>query len=335
MALFGAPISYEDHPHRACHAALQIQRRMADYSQNIKQSYDVSFQLRIGVNTGMVVVGAIGDNLRLDYTAVGDTTNLAARLESQAPPGGILISGAVAEFVRDSFELESMGELAVKGKKVRVQGFLLVGEHDEAPARKGESERVHLLVDREDERAALEEALGQALNKKPFIVQVAGEPGIGKTFLLQQFRNDIGHTVRCLEGQGRPYGQTAAYHPLLQMLRSYFNLSEHDSLNTINQVIKERVEQESLDASMVRLFEFLHHPQGEILQQTTMPEGKKREIFHALRTFLVSASRIKPLCLVFDDMQWVDASTREFLCLFFFHRFRRRRTGRSYGEVAG
>ena len=204
MALFGAPIAYEDHPHRACHAALRIQHRMADYSQNIKQHYDVQFQLRIGINTGMVVVGAIGDNLRLDYTAVGDTTNLAARLESQAPPGGILISGAVAEFVRDAFELESIGELTVKGKKVAVQGFLLIEEHDEIRPKKGASERIHPLVDREDERAALGEALGHALNNKPCIIQIAGEPGIGKTFLLQQFRSDIGHTVHYLEGQGRP-----------------------------------------------------------------------------------------------------------------------------------
>jgi class 3 adenylate cyclase len=130
MALFGAPVAYEDHIHRACHAALRVQHRMKEYTHNLKSRFGVLFQMRIGIHAGPVVVGAIGDNLRLDYTAIGDTTNLSARLEALAAPGGILVSRVIQAAAQPFFRFRKEGDFHIKGKKDAVTVFSLLGELD-------------------------------------------------------------------------------------------------------------------------------------------------------------------------------------------------------------
>lgn len=127
MALFGAPVFFEDHVERACHAAIQIQVRMQGYTDQVQRDFHVLFQLRIGINTGKVVVGAIGIDLRRDYTAAGDTTNLAARLQALAPPSGILVSAPVRDIARSRFRFRKAGMFAVKGKQTPVAAFGLLG----------------------------------------------------------------------------------------------------------------------------------------------------------------------------------------------------------------
>ena len=127
MALFGAPLAHEDHAQRACHAALAVKKALETYQKMILDDYGIEFQMRIGINSGPVVVGAIGDNLRMDYTAIGDTTNLAARLESCAKPGTILISDQVQKLVQDYFDIESIGKVRVKGKKNALIAYTLNG----------------------------------------------------------------------------------------------------------------------------------------------------------------------------------------------------------------
>jgi len=128
MALFGAPLAHEDHAQRACHAALAIQKSLAVYAQQVKTDFGVDFKMRIGLNSGPVVVGAIGNDLRMDYTAVGDTTNLAARMESLAEPGSILISDSTYRLAKNYFEFESLGEVAVKGKQAPQAAYKLTRE---------------------------------------------------------------------------------------------------------------------------------------------------------------------------------------------------------------
>ena len=130
MALFGAPIAHEDHAQRACHAALSIQKTIGDYGEKIKEDYGVEFKMRVGLNSGLVVVGSIGDDLRMDYTAVGDTTNLASRMETLAKPGSILVSSATQRLVRDFFELEALGKLQIKGKEKLQEAHELVKASD-------------------------------------------------------------------------------------------------------------------------------------------------------------------------------------------------------------
>ena len=123
MALFGAPIAHEDHAQRACHAALAIQQALVPYNEEIRQRYGMDFKMRIGLNSGPVVVGSIGDDLRMDYTAMGDTTNLAARMESSAQPGGILVSKNIYRQTKEFFEFQPLGEIQVKGKEGAGRGL--------------------------------------------------------------------------------------------------------------------------------------------------------------------------------------------------------------------
>jgi class 3 adenylate cyclase len=126
MALFGAPIAHEDHPQRACHAALAIQKALQPYHEKIKRDFNADFRMRIGINSGPVIVGAIGDDLRMDYTAVGDTVNLASRMQSHARPGSVLVSTNTYKITRDFFEFKSLGKIAVKGKEEPQQAYELV-----------------------------------------------------------------------------------------------------------------------------------------------------------------------------------------------------------------
>ena len=167
MALFGAPVAHEDHAQRACYAALSIQKAMGDYGEKIKQDTGVDFKMRIGLNSGPVIVGSIGDDLRMDYTAVGDTTNLASRMESAAKPGSILVSSNTHRLVRDFFELQSRGKIEVKGKEEPQAAFELI-KAGEVDTRIGASVAKGLtrFVGRKNSMAALMEAFEKAKGKE-------------------------------------------------------------------------------------------------------------------------------------------------------------------------
>jgi len=206
MALFGAPIAYEDHIKRACHAALRVQHRMKGYTAEVKTRYGVLFQLRIGINAGTVVVGAIGDNLRLDYTAIGDATNLAARLEALAPPGGVMVSRAIKEAAQRFFLFHPEGHFHIKGKKVPVEGFSLLGEMEPTPPRETGAAIIP-FVNREKELALLLRAYETMLEGRFRIAAVEGEGGVGKSRLLAAFQDAISHEkTLCLTGRCQPYG---------------------------------------------------------------------------------------------------------------------------------
>jgi len=312
MALFGAPMAYEDHVWRSCHAALQVQKRLKDYAKTLSERYGISFKMRIGLNKGPVVVGAIGDNLRLDYTAVGDTTNLAARLQAAAPPGGVLVSEAVKAEARGGFRFQEVGLLPLKGKKERVRAFLLVGETGTTSSyEKGKSKRLP-FVNREGELTFLKNALQKALENGPTRVVVVGEAGIGKTRLAQAFHHSLQRgAVTWLQGQCRPFGRATALHPLVSMFRVYFNLSDQDRLEEAGPKIRERLKEESLYAPLEHILDLFHEMRESDKGSELLLEGKKRDLFRAIRKLLVLSSQRRPLIFTLDDMQWADASTRE------------------------
>ena len=190
MALFGAPVAHEDHAQRACHAALSIQKAMTRYSDKLKRERKIDFKMRIGLNSGPVVVGAIGDDLRMDYTAVGDTTNLAARMESIARPGAILLTDHTHKLTRDFFEFQPLGKLEVKGKKAVQEAYELIRATEvetriEAAAAKGLTK----FVGRTKEAEALKEAFEKAQSGSGQVVGIVGEAGVGKSRLLLELRN--------------------------------------------------------------------------------------------------------------------------------------------------
>jgi len=313
MALFGAPVFYEDHIQRACYAALHAQARMKGYTSRVKRRYQALFQLRIGIHTGKVVVGAIGIDLRRDYTAAGDTTNLAARLQALAPPAGIFVSSSVRDATRVLFRFRTAGTFAVKGKQAPVTVFGLLGE------RKTKGKAPHAMggpppfVNRKDELAVMQEVFNAALAGTSRMVAVVGEPGVGKSRLLAAFRETLQNSgVLALEGRCLPYGEATAFYPVIQMIQAYLGVSPEDRRNIGTVVATEKTKDPQLVSLLRSIFELFAQPDPDAHHPISF-EGRKRAIFRALRSRLGDLLRTRPVALMFDDMQWVDATTREFL----------------------
>ena len=314
MALFGAPVFYEDHVKRACYAALQIQKRLQTYAEVINESYGIDLRMRIGINTGKVVVGAIGDNLRLDYTAVGDTTNLAARLQSLAAQSATLVSGLVQEAAKESFVFSDMGKLKIKGKKKKVRAFTLVRERESDLTNGFFSRRDIHFVNREEEISLLKRTFEETMKGVPKLVSITGEAGIGKTRLLAFFRESLEkESAYFLEGHCRPYGKALAFHPIALMFESYFNLSGFVHTPEQWTKIRKRMKDKALYPKLKQVFEFFQQFRAEGSGSDLVIQGKKQLLFRSLRNLLLSISTVRPLIMAIDDMQWVDSTTREFL----------------------
>jgi class 3 adenylate cyclase/tetratricopeptide (TPR) repeat protein len=314
MALFGAPIAFDNPSRPACFAALQVQMRMKDFHRKIVERYGVSFKMRIGIHTGPVVVGAIGDNLRLDYTAVGDTTNLAARLESLAVPGGVLVSDRVFQNAKDHFLFQNAGKLTVKGKKKAVQAFRLVRELGIELKREKYIGIDIPFVDRVKETALLKKSFKKAIKDGPIITAVTGEAGIGKTRLFKHFYQSLEkERSLLLKGRCAPYGQLTALFPLKRMFRSYFNLQEKDSDEQVQSKIKGTLKGIEQQVSIDHLFDLFSGVEKKIEDSQLSVEWKKKALFRTIRNLLVFISKNRPIIMLINDMQWADASTREFL----------------------
>ena len=243
MALFGAPVAHEDHSQRACYAALAIQRAMETYGEKVKKETGAEFKMRIGLNSGPVIVGSIGDNLRMDYTAVGDTTNMASRMENLARPGTTLISRSTYRVARDYFEFQSLGKVEVKGKEVSQEAYELIKPSEvetriEAAFAKGLTK----FVGRTREMRALKEAFEKAQSGSGQVAGIVGEAGVGKSRLLIELRNTLPKgQYSYLEGRCLHYGGSMPYVPILDILRSYFEIKEGDREFLIKKKMKEKV----------------------------------------------------------------------------------------------
>jgi class 3 adenylate cyclase len=228
MALFGAPVAHEDHARRAALAALELRRVVGARPEPLAWPASVELRMRMGLHTGPVVVGSIGDNLRMDYTAVGDTTNLAARLQQQAEPGAILISEAVARLVRGYVTLEARPPLTVKGKDEPIMAHRLVAVGPRR-SRLTEERTLSPFVGRARELGVLREALSEVQAGHGQVVSILGEPGVGKSRLLHEFHLAVsGRDLAYAEGWCQSFGQAMPYLPWQDLLRARFAISETD-----------------------------------------------------------------------------------------------------------
>ncbi|MEE9191227.1 MAG: adenylate/guanylate cyclase domain-containing protein [Candidatus Aerophobetes bacterium] len=317
MALFGAPVAHEDHAQRACHAALSIQKAMTRYSDKLKRERKIDFKMRIGLNSGPVVVGAIGDDLRMDYTAVGDTTNLAARMESIARPGAILLTDHTHKLTRDFFEFQPLGKVEVKGKKAVQEAYELIRATEvetriEAAAAKGLTK----FVGRTKEAEALKEAFEKAQSGSGQVVGVVGEAGVGKSRLLLELRNMLPMgEYTYLEGRCIHYGGSMAYLPILGILRSYLDIKEGDQEAVIKKKMEEKILQldENLKSTFPPLQEILSLKVEDEAYLKVEPQEKRMRTFEAIRNLLVRESQNRPLVLAVEDLHWIDRTSEEFL----------------------
>src|SRR5262245_2782604 len=316
MALFGAPIAHEDHAQRALSAALAIQAGLKPLAEDVKRTHGLDFQMRIGINTGPVVVGAIGRDLRMDYTAVGDTTNLAARLLAIAKPGQI-VTGRRTQNLRDRFFVfEDLGDFQVKGKTDPVRAFAVSRELSGRTRLEGSKERgLTPLAGRDRELGCLAEIHRRAINGQGSIALLMGDPGVGKSRLLYEFLSRLeAEAVQVLEATCASYGRSMAYRPIIDLLRRSFGLFEGIGADEIRSHVAKQHEFLGLEGEdrNILLAHFIGvSAPSEFLNRLSSAQLKERTLA-AVRDVFVRMSEQEPLILVVENMHWVDTASDEF-----------------------
>ncbi|MGH8972501.1 MAG: ATP-binding protein [Acidimicrobiia bacterium] len=317
MALFGAPIAHEDSARRAVVAALRMQHSLGEYAAEVEQRHGVECHFRVGLNTGPVVVGTVTDDLRMDFTAIGDTVNLAARMEQMADPGSVLVSEHTHQVVADFVECEPLGGLAVKGKVGPVGAYRVLREKPvrtrlEAAAERGLSP----LVGRDRELAVLEAHLELARHGSGRVVVVSGEAGIGKSRLILELRRRLAsEPVGWVEGHSISYGRNSAYLPVVDLLKGAFGVEEGDDdaqiIRRVDEVVSHWEEPARLRASYLKYL--LSVDPGDEAVTAMDPQERRVEIFEAVCTLILQESRRRPLVVVLEDLHWADQMSQEAL----------------------
>jgi tetratricopeptide (TPR) repeat protein len=317
MALFGAPLAHEDHAVRACYAALAMQEAMQRYAEEVRRTQGLAVQMRVGLNSGEVVVRAIGNDLHMDYSAVGQTTHLAARMEQLAAPGSILLTAATLRLVEGLVRVQALGPVPVRGLADPVEVFELVGatalrRRLQAAVARGLSP----FVGRQPEVEALQQALTRAGAGQGQVVALIGEPGVGKSRLVYEFlRSHHMQGWLCLESSSVSYGKATAYLPVCDLLKAYCHLEDRDDLRTVRAKITGQIL--TLDEALqdtvpavLALFEALPADSPFLALD---PLQRRRRTLEALKRILLRESQGQPLLLVFEDLHWIDSETQAVL----------------------
>jgi class 3 adenylate cyclase/tetratricopeptide (TPR) repeat protein len=301
MALFGAPIAHEDHARHAVLAALGIAAR-------------VEVPVRIGINSGLVVVGTIGDDLRVDYTAFGDTTVLAARLEAAAAPGAVLVSQQTAELVRGYFRLEEVAPVQVKERTVRPLRVTGLGSRT---ARLDSGSGLSPFTGRDRELAELRRLLEVVVGGEGQVAGLAGDPGLGKSRLAWEFCRLAEVDAAVLEGRCRSYGAAIAYLPLFELVHSACGIAADDAPDLAATKIERKIKALELDVSLAH---YLRHafglPTGDPAVAALDPVAIRAHTFDALCQLLVAEAGHRPLVVLIEDLHWIDRTSEEFLAGF-------------------
>jgi predicted ATPase/class 3 adenylate cyclase len=317
MALFGAPIAHEDHALRACYAALAMQTSMRDYAEEVRRVHGLALRLRVGLNAGEVVVRTIGNDLHMDYSAVGQTVHLAARMEQLAAPGSILLTSATLRLVEGLVRVNAMGPVPVRGLPEPVEVFELIGatavrQRFQARAAQG----LTRFVGRQRELEALHQALEQAGTGHGQIVAAVGEAGVGKSRLVYEFAHS--HRTqgwRVLESASVSYGKATPYFPVTELLKRYCHLEDHDDHRTIRAKVTGQVLtlDEALQETTPALLALLDALPSDSPFLRLDPPQRRQRTLEALKRVLLRESQVQPLLLVFEDLHWIDAETQALL----------------------
>src|SRR5262245_20183403 len=312
MALFGAPLAHEDHAVRACYAALRMQEAVRQYSEEVRERAGLALSIRVGINTGDVIVRSIGNDLHMDYSAVGQTTHLAARMEQTARPGSILMTASTLRLADGFVEVKSLGPIPIKGLQEPIEGFELCGAGAARPRLHAAAARgLGPLVGRDREVDALGRALDLARAGHGQVVALVGDAGVGKSRLVWEATHSAGVEDWCvLEATATSYGQTTPFFTMVERLKGYLQLAPWDDAARIRERIDAAVR--SLDGkpdaapALLGLLEAL--PDADPFHALDPQERRGRTLI-ALAQLFLRESYTRPVLLVVEDLQWSDSET--------------------------
>jgi class 3 adenylate cyclase/tetratricopeptide (TPR) repeat protein len=317
MALFGAPLAHEDHAVRACYAALAMQAALRQYSDEVRRTHGLAVHFRVGLNSGEVVVRGIDNDLHMDYSAIGQTVHLAARIEQLAMPGSILLTPATLRLVEGLVQVNALGPIPVKGLTAPVEVFELVGA---TTARRrlqaGLARGLTRFVGRETELAALAQALVQAGAGHGQVVAAVGEAGVGKSRLLYEFVHS--HRTQgwqVLEAASVSYGKATPYYPVVELLKRYVHVEDGDEPHTVRAKVTGHLLtlDEALQDTIPALLALLDTLPPDSPFLTLDPPQRRQRMLEALKRMLLRESQAQPLLLVFEDLHWIDSETQALL----------------------
>jgi class 3 adenylate cyclase len=317
MALFGAPLAHEDHAIRACYAALRMQDSVRRYAEDVRRTEGIPIQIRVGLNSGDVVVRSIGSDLRMDYTAVGQTTHLAARMEQMAMPGSILIPDPTLALAEGYVIVKPLGPMPIKGLEVPIEVYEVTGaatvrSRIHAAAARG----LTRFVGRDSEMDQLRQALARAGAGQGQVVAVIGEPGVGKSRLYWEFT----HSHRILgwlivESGSVSYGKASAYLPVIDLLRAYFQIEAADDARKIREKVTGKLLSldRALEPVLPPLLGLLDVPVEDAEWQRLEPSQRRQRTLDGVKHLLLRESQVQPLIVMFEDLHWIDTETQALL----------------------
>jgi class 3 adenylate cyclase len=317
MALFGAPLAHEDHAVRACYAALRMQESVKRYAEGVRREQGVTIRIRVGLNSGEVVVRAIGSDLHMDYTAVGQTTHLAARMEQLADPGATLLTPETLALAEGFVQVTSLGPMAVKGLAAPVEVYELAGvsaarSRLQAAAIRGLSR----FVGRDAEVEQLHRAVEQARQGRGQVAAVVGGPGVGKsrlTFELTHSHQFEGWLI--LQAGAVSYGKATSYLPVIDLLKKYFRIGDRESPREIREKVTGRilVLDSALEATLPALLALLDVSGDDPHWHSLDPPQRRQRMLDAVKRLLLREAQVQPLLVVFEDLHWIDSETQALL----------------------
>jgi class 3 adenylate cyclase len=317
MALFGAPLAHEDHAVRACYAALRMQESVKKYAAEVQKTEGIPIQIRVGLNSGDVVVGSIRNDLHMDYTAIGQTVHLAARMEQMAMPGSILLTADALRLAEGYVQVKPLGPVNVKGLSEPVEVYDITGAGPvrsrlQAAAARG----LTRFVGRDTEMEVLRVALEKARAGNGQVVALVGEPGVGKSRLFYEFTHS--HRTQgwlILESGSVSYGKATAYLPVVDLLKAYFDVQDRDDERKIREKITgklltlDKALEPMLPAFLTLLDVAVEEQQWQALDS---PQRRQRTL-EAIKRLILRESQVQPLLLVVEDLHWIDSETQTFL----------------------
>lgn len=320
LAFFGAPTAHEDDPERAVLAGLEIQSMAKEYARSVQHGYKVDFNVRVGINTGLAVLAMVGDQIKTEYTAMGDTTNLAARLQSAAEPGTVLVSAETYRLVKHAFDFAPVGEITMKGKSAPVETYRVLARKDEPEKSRGlEGEGLGSpLVGRDKESGKLRELVGRLKGGQGGFVSITGEAGLGKSRLIAEMRRyaegegeETGARVRWLEGRSISYGRGISYYPWRAIIRQSVGAHESEAPEAVRRKLVKLCDEGCCilpggDLPFLEAMLAVESEESLRVIQGLKGDALVEHITNAVRDYVCGLAQEEATVLVFDDLHWAD-----------------------------